>query len=112
MDNLHHIPALVKRWSGPVSIAIFAPGDDAVMALYGVDILRQCEPAVADWVAFHILYPTAMKPRHSEPERALLSEDCCESMKLFRVSVLDVFRFVRGTIRSLKLKAVKKLDSP
>ena len=26
VDNLHHIPALVKRWNGPTSIAIFAPG--------------------------------------------------------------------------------------
>ena len=25
-DNLHHIEALVKRWKGPISIAVFAPG--------------------------------------------------------------------------------------
>ena len=50
-------------------------------ALYGIDILRQCEPQVANWVTFHILYPTAVKPRHREPKSALLSEDCTESMK-------------------------------
>ena len=26
VDNLHHVPNLIKRWLGPTSIAVFVPG--------------------------------------------------------------------------------------
>ena len=46
------------------------------------DILRKCEPQVSDWVTFHILYPTAVKPVHREPKSSFLTDDCTEALKI------------------------------
>jgi len=75
-DNLHHIEMLVKRWQGPVSIAVFAPAYDAVTALYGIDVLRRCVPDIKRFVTFHILYPTFRQPMYGEASNALLAKEC------------------------------------
>lgn len=80
VDNLHYIPALAKRWNGPISIAIFAPGHEAVVALHGIDLLRKCEPEVKEFVTFHVMYPTAKIPQFTEANDKLLSDDCTEAL--------------------------------
>lgn len=77
IDNLHYIPDLVHRWRGPTSVAIFAPGADAINAIYGIDVLRRCDSIVKQFVTFHILYPTALKPI-AMPHQSELNFDECE----------------------------------
>ena len=37
---------------------------------------------MSDWVTFHILYPTAVKPVHREPKSSFLTDDCTEALKI------------------------------
>ena len=54
---MHHVVNLVERWTGPISIAVFAPDQDSSIANYAIDGLRRCFPNVRKLVDFHIVYP-------------------------------------------------------
>ena len=63
---MHYIPDLVKRWNGPASIAIFAPGKETPTAIFAIEVLRRCIPHIKKFVTFHILFPTALPPDFEE----------------------------------------------
>ena len=58
---LHNLEPLLKRWQGPISVSIFAPGDDYVTAVKAVFYYRQCleTKLVEDYVTFHFYFPFA-----------------------------------------------------
>ncbi|XP_035702774.1 beta-1,4-glucuronyltransferase 1 isoform X2 [Folsomia candida] len=54
LDNL--IP-LVDRWAGPVSIAIYSPGDDLKRTLKIISFLRDCNfQKIKQFVTFHLFF--------------------------------------------------------
>lgn len=57
LDNL---PTLMQRWQGPVSIALYAPGDDFEVTLKSIAYLRHCAPNsidnIRDLVTFHVFF--------------------------------------------------------
>ena len=38
-----------RYWSGPMSIAVFAPAEELPLALHYIDYLRRCQPSIARW---------------------------------------------------------------
>ncbi|XP_065357420.1 beta-1,4-glucuronyltransferase 1 [Calliphora vicina] len=57
MENL---PTVVKRWSAPVSFAIYAPGDDYDVTMDSILYALNCLPEselIRDYVTFHIYFP-------------------------------------------------------
>ncbi|KNC24560.1 hypothetical protein FF38_00067 [Lucilia cuprina] len=57
MENL---PTVVKRWSGPVSFAIYAPGDDYDATMDSILYVLNCLPEselIRDYATFHIYFP-------------------------------------------------------
>ncbi|XP_046398000.1 beta-1,4-glucuronyltransferase 1 [Ischnura elegans] len=54
LDNL---PSLLDRWGGPVSLALFAPGEDFTRTLEAVSYARSClSPLVRELVTFHLYF--------------------------------------------------------
>lgn len=54
LDNL--IP-LVDRWKGPISVALYAPGEDFHVTVDSIAYLRNCEtPLIKKFVTFHIFF--------------------------------------------------------
>ena len=45
-DQVYGIVELARRWEGPLSLAIFAPGLDAGLAVVQLDRACRCEPAM------------------------------------------------------------------
>lgn len=45
-DKVYHIVDIVKRWEGPVSLSIFAPGNDARLAVTLLERACHCEPGM------------------------------------------------------------------
>lgn len=45
-DQVYGIVELARRWEGPLSLAVFAPGLDAGLAVAQLDRACQCEPAM------------------------------------------------------------------
>lgn len=63
LDNL--LP-LVKRWRGPISLAIYAPGQDLQLALDSIAYLRHCEGLIKELVSFHIFHEHTHTPQGME----------------------------------------------
>lgn len=59
---LHNLSPLVDRWRGPISVAVFAPGDDFNATLSTVAFLRACRPLVAQYTSFHLFFPIDYLP--------------------------------------------------
>lgn len=45
-DQVYGIVELARRWEGPLSLAVFAPGLDAGLAVAQLDRACRCEPAM------------------------------------------------------------------
>lgn len=60
LEKLFSLVQVAKNWSGPMSAAIFAAGNDELylLQLY-ITFLRKCYPAIRDQVSFHLAYPRA-----------------------------------------------------
>lgn len=50
MDRLHWLAAALGTWSGPASVAVFAPADEYHAAAAAVGYLRRCNRAVGEQV--------------------------------------------------------------
>lgn len=62
-EFLQHVPVLCSRWQGPVSVAVFAPGSDYVVAMDKIAYLRLCDdPCVRANVSWHIVYDKVHAP--------------------------------------------------
>lgn len=57
LNRLYYLTEIIKRWQGPISIAIFAPGFDAAFTDAAILKLRNCNEDIRKWVSFHIVYP-------------------------------------------------------
>ncbi|ALC38948.1 CG15483 [Drosophila busckii] len=60
LDNLE---PLVQRWQAPISLAIYAPGEDLLPAVERIHWLRQCKQLIHQWVSFHLYYDVAHTPQ-------------------------------------------------
>lgn len=62
LDNLER---LVTRWNGPISVSLYAPGDDFNATLLSVAYMRQCQnELIKDYVTFHLLYDRQHYPKN------------------------------------------------
>lgn len=61
LDNLL---MLVERWRGPISVTLFAPGDDFQRTIDSIAYFRNCEtPLIKDYVTFHVFFGTKHLPQ-------------------------------------------------
>ncbi|XP_051171204.1 beta-1,4-glucuronyltransferase 1-like [Leptopilina boulardi] len=60
-DQVYSIVELARRWEGPLSFSIFAPGLDAGLAVALLDRACHCEPTMFK-VSVHLIFPTGRPP--------------------------------------------------
>nr|XP_012234474.1 PREDICTED: beta-1,4-glucuronyltransferase 1-like isoform X2 [Linepithema humile] len=60
-DQVYGIVELARRWEGPLSLAVFAPGLDAGLAVAQLDRACRCEPAMYK-VSVHLVFPAGRPP--------------------------------------------------
>lgn len=67
LEKLQSLVQVAHHWSGPISAAVFAAGDEyALLQLY-IAFLRRCFPVVRDRVSFHLAYPKDRPPLQTPP---------------------------------------------
>merc|ERR1719278_2429312 len=76
LDRLDQLVELASTWSGPMSIAVFAPAQELPLAQRYVDYLRRCQRAISKQVAFHLVYPIDHPPQPSSDDLVGQSMDC------------------------------------
>ncbi|XP_076386660.1 beta-1,4-glucuronyltransferase 1 isoform X2 [Megachile rotundata] len=60
-DQVYGIVELARRWEGPLSLAIFTPGNDAGIAINLLDRACRCEPEMYK-VSVHLVFPASRPP--------------------------------------------------
>ncbi|XP_049864615.1 beta-1,4-glucuronyltransferase 1-like isoform X2 [Schistocerca gregaria] len=78
LSHVHHVGRQARFWSGPLSVALFAAGDDVRLLLAYVTFLRRCRQHVRDRVSFHLLWPSEQPPNDTVAEEwdKLEGADC------------------------------------
>lgn len=62
-EFLRHIEEVCRRWQGPVSLAVYAPGTDYEVAGRWVAYLRNCRSnCVSEWVTWHLVFDSRHPP--------------------------------------------------
>ena len=78
INHMHHIVHLTNRWTGHLSVAVFAPGIDASYADDAIETIRRCYPKVVNQVDFHIVYPATSPGDFSYIGGKWSTMDCSE----------------------------------
>ena len=55
LEHLPLLPALAKRWRGPISLALFVPYNEVREAVLRVQQLRKCDADVEQFVDVHLV---------------------------------------------------------
>ncbi|XP_018401811.1 PREDICTED: beta-1,4-glucuronyltransferase 1-like [Cyphomyrmex costatus] len=77
-DQVYGIVELARRWEGPLSLAVFAPGLDAGLAVAQLDRACRCEPAMYK-VSVHLVFPAGRPPALGAICSRTLQSDCAAS---------------------------------
>ena len=63
VNRLHHIAELSERWRGPMSVAVFTPEYDTILAMELILRLYQCVPSIRQNVSIHLVFPLTHPPK-------------------------------------------------
>lgn len=77
LEKLQSLVQVAHHWSGPISAAVFAAGDEYPLLQLYIAFLRRCFPVVRDRVSFHLAYPKDRPPAKVRPDFPLKPKlDC------------------------------------
>jgi len=76
LDRLHQLVELTSTWTGPLSLAVFAPSQEFGIFTRYLSYLKRCHPAISNQVSFHLVYPVEHPPAPSTLDLAGQSMDC------------------------------------
>ncbi|KDR14680.1 hypothetical protein L798_11452 [Zootermopsis nevadensis] len=68
LEKLQSLVQVAHHWTGPISAAVFAAGDEYSLVQLYVAFLRRCYPVVRDRVSFHLAYPKDRPPSQIRPD--------------------------------------------
>lgn len=98
-EFLNHVEALCKRWDGPISVGVYAPGDDIAISLELVYFMRTCRhECVARNVTWHFIYdinhgPDKDKVSYPEDYVNLTEFNCQSTYEDFFAKHPSLYRF-------------------
>ncbi|XP_059608205.1 beta-1,4-glucuronyltransferase 1 [Phlebotomus argentipes] len=81
IERLGPLVQVAHHWTGPISVAIFAAGDDELHLLQVyLSFLRKCYPGIRERVSFHLAYPRDKAPSHVKQATPidLMALDCAK----------------------------------
>lgn len=121
MNNLHYLIDMASRWKGPLSVAIFTPGNDFIKAILGSYWLTKCFPKTFHQTSFHFVFPSGHAPtqtfylssieRFKLPSREQLNY-CTSAISDLRGRQgsnyrLNGFHYPHNTLRNIALEWVR-----
>ncbi|KAK8379576.1 hypothetical protein O3P69_019490 [Scylla paramamosain] len=87
-QHLHWIATHARRWSGPISVAVYVAGREYVIAAGMVSYLRQCVDGVEARVSFHLVHPRGHPPESTRSLPPVVT--CGEAEEVNRIMVAAV----------------------
>ncbi|XP_071514113.1 beta-1,4-glucuronyltransferase 1-like [Panulirus ornatus] len=91
-DRLYWVGRQARTWTGPMSVAVFAPGADYTVALIVIRLLQGCFVGVRDRVSFHISYPRVLPPKRLPINEEMLFEFQCDHLEYINKELVKKMR--------------------
>lgn len=69
LEFMYHTIELCRRWDGPLSVAVYAPGDELAASLTMIEYLRNCHTmaeCIKQKVTWHLVYDLTHGPKLSQ----------------------------------------------
>lgn len=63
LERLSMLAQVAHQWTGAISAAVFAAGEELALLKYYISFLRKCYPVVRNRISFHLAVP-AERPAH------------------------------------------------
>jgi beta-1,4-glucuronyltransferase 1 len=95
---LSNVIPLLKRWQGPLSVAVYAPGDDFNATLHSIFYLRNCNKysrLVRKYTTFHLFFEEQYSFA-KVPESENMKMTCESAREFFRYPVEKTFKHKRN----------------
>uniref|UniRef100_A0A6A7G596 Beta-1,4-glucuronyltransferase 1-like n=1 Tax=Hirondellea gigas TaxID=1518452 RepID=A0A6A7G596_9CRUS len=91
---LANLVPLTARWRGPISLGIYAPGEDFENALSTIMYLRECSRSknIKNFVTFHFIYHTDHMPKQIPSQYMLWNRETNCSMDLHTWTNVTTYR--------------------
>ncbi|KAH8389513.1 hypothetical protein KR200_008071 [Drosophila serrata] len=94
---LDNVVPLLKRWRSPLSLAIYAPGEDFEPTLRSILYLLQCHPGrhlVRELTSFHLFFDVLLMPKVLPTAKVALSRqmNCSAPAPYVNVRKMDLYR--------------------
>lgn len=77
IEKIHSVFQVASHWSGPMSMAVFAAGDELNLVLLYITYLRQCFVEIRDRVNFHLAVPKDRIPTSIQLDISYLDQMDC-----------------------------------
>lgn len=89
LDRMGTLVELAHQWTGPISVAVFAVGDDNLhlLQIY-IEYLRKCFSVIESQVVFHLMFPKSYAPtvvKEVDIEIDVPNYDCMHPKKMLAV---------------------------
>ncbi|KAH8250806.1 hypothetical protein KR038_003500 [Drosophila bunnanda] len=94
---LDNVVPLLDRWRSPLSLAIYAPGEDFEPTLRSILYLLQCHPGrhlVRELASFHLFFDVLLMPKVVPTAKVALSRqaNCSAPVPYANVRKMDLYR--------------------
>ncbi|XP_074640118.1 beta-1,4-glucuronyltransferase 1-like [Tubulanus polymorphus] len=63
INRMYHLADIAKLWKGPISVVVFTPGQDAIVAMEHIIRLDYCEGSLMQRIVFHFVAPLTLPAR-------------------------------------------------
>ncbi|XP_045133174.1 beta-1,4-glucuronyltransferase 1-like isoform X2 [Portunus trituberculatus] len=109
-QHLHWIATHARRWSGPISVAVYAAGGEYVIAAGMVSYLRQCVEGVDARVSFHLVHPRGHPPESTKSLPPVVTCGNAEEVNRIMVAVVGLTsqrypRYPQNLLRNVAWRA-------
>ncbi|XP_031336540.1 beta-1,4-glucuronyltransferase 1 isoform X3 [Photinus pyralis] len=89
LERLFSLVQVTRNWSGPISAALFAAGDDEFNLLLSyIAYIRRCFPDIRERVTFHLTLPKSRLPKGIDIDTDVISGwNCMNAENILRALV-------------------------
>jgi N-acetyllactosaminide beta-1,3-N-acetylglucosaminyltransferase len=90
VNRMFRLIDTAKHWRGPMSITVFTPGQDVIVAMEHVIRLYHCSAVIREQAVFNFVSPLAMPVRDVKPYNSFGKMTECRFMQKVLGSVLSI----------------------
>lgn len=105
LEKLHSIVQVAHQWTGPISAAVYAAGDDEYFLLHWyIKFLQNCYSSIRMRVSFHLTVPKNKIPTGKYPNKLRILKDQSHDCRKPEAVLKDILKLRSAEISKWRVK--------